>query len=186
MELEAKGDASASLRLMDDLEAAWLADNSTAALELFTDDAVAASSSGARWQGKVGQRWQGRVELADFLRELWDPSQSGERQSIETLSRCAIGDRAVWRFRYPALDATGSADIVFRGGRISHVFWQFVPSGVGPSDADGGPPRIDPGPNTGPPGAHASPRPRRSPTSGEDLPLELDVGAVARVEGQPG
>jgi hypothetical protein len=91
------------------------------------------------------------LHLADFLRELRDPAQSGERHSIETLNRCAIGDRAVWLFRYPALNAAGSADIVFRAGRISHVFWQFVASGVGASDADSGLRRIEPGPNTGPP-----------------------------------
>jgi uncharacterized protein (TIGR02246 family) len=143
MGVEAKGDAFDSLRLMDHLETAWLANDSTAALELFTDDAVAASSS--------GKRWQGQVELADFLSELWDPSQSGEHQRIETLNRCAIGDRAVWLFRYPTFYAIGSADIVLRGGRISHVFWQFVPSAIGPSDADSDRTQIDPGLHTGPP-----------------------------------
>jgi hypothetical protein len=138
--VEAKGDAFASLRLIDHLETAWLADDANAALELFTDDAVAASSS--------GERWQGTVELADFLHELWDPAQSGEHQRIETLNQCAIGDRAV---ALPVPDAGRHRLRRYRvPRRISHVFWQFVPPAIGSSDADNDRTRIDSGLNTGP------------------------------------
>src|SRR5215472_7961885 len=54
-----QGNEFISLAVVEQLEAAWNTGDPTAALALFADNAVAASSSGWRWQGKV--------ELARFL-----------------------------------------------------------------------------------------------------------------------
>jgi hypothetical protein len=119
-----------SSAVADQLEAAWDAGDLKAASGLFTVDAVAASSSGIRWRGKA--------ELAEFLIELWDPTQSGEHSRIETQSRCASDEQVVWVFRYSTSGATGSADLVVHGGQITHIFWSFVPPSSVASTLGGG------------------------------------------------
>ena len=114
----------------EQLESAWNAGDLTAAKTLFAVDAVAASSS--------GMRWQGQAEMGEFLIQLWDPTRSGGHSRVETQSRCVSGDQLVWIFRYAPSGATGTADLVVHGDQITHIFWSFVPSSADASGPDGG------------------------------------------------
>src|SRR5438309_64953 len=83
-----------SMELLDHLEASWNAGDADAALALFATNAVAASSSGMRWQGEAA--------LREFLAEFWDPTQLGEPEHVDTLCGRQSGKELVWIFRYSA------------------------------------------------------------------------------------
>lgn len=104
------------------LQAAWNADDASAALALFADDAVAASSSGSRWEGKP--------ELAAFLNSMWDPNYSSRISHVESTGLCVTAGRALWLFTYSETGATGSVDMSVKGARIDRIFWVFTPAVV--------------------------------------------------------
>jgi hypothetical protein len=108
-----------SLAVAEQLEHALNAADPSAPLALFADDAVAASSS--------SKRWQGVAELRDFVTELRNPTAVLDTGSIDTYFRCAVADQVVWLFTYPSGGGSGSADLVVRDGRITHIFWTFEP-----------------------------------------------------------
>ena len=92
-------DAGISLAVAEQLEQALNRDDPSAALALFADNAVAASSS--------SKRWQRMPELRDFLTQIRNPTAALETGPLETRVRCATADRVVWLFDYPYPGGTG-------------------------------------------------------------------------------
>jgi len=115
-----------SLALAEQLEQALNAEDLAPALALFADDATAASSSSARWQGAAG--------LHDFLIQLRNPTAALDSGPIETRVRCATADRVVWLFNYSSSAGTGSAELWVQNGRIQHIFWTFNPPTSGKNE----------------------------------------------------
>jgi len=112
-----EGNTATSLGVAEQLEQALNSEDSAAALAIFADDAVAASSSSKRWQGTSG--------LRDFLVQLRNPTAALDPGPIDTRVRCAAGERVVWLFSYPSSAGTGSADLFVQDGRITHILWTF-------------------------------------------------------------
>jgi hypothetical protein len=131
------GSTAMSLAVAEQLEHALNAADPSAPLALFADDAVAASSS--------SKRWQGVSELRDFVTQLRNPTAVLDTGSIDTYFRCAVADQVVWLFTYPSGGGSGSADLVVRDGRITHIFWTFEPPTLRmPEQANASPPRAGP------------------------------------------
>jgi hypothetical protein len=113
-------DAGISQAVAEQLAHALNRDDPSAALALFADNAVAASSS--------SKRWHSTPELRDFLTQLRNPAAALDPGPIETRVRCATADRVIWQFDYLSTGDTGSADLVVHDGRIAHIFWTFNPA----------------------------------------------------------